>query len=134
MNFSFSCWATISKWNVRCRQFKLRAKLLFCLFLHHSIEFQLLITNIYFLALAKTSFWSKNTKYSQGVVFQEKCILSRNVQSFLLCCLFHLHKIMFLDSASKTEYRQVVKSTPELKIFCGGASNRVECTTYRSIL
>ena len=81
------------------------------------IECELLITKIYILALANASFESKNTKYLEGVVFFKKHILFKYVQNFLLHSFFQLLKIIFSDSASKTEYRQVVKSTLTPKIF-----------------
>ncbi len=44
----------------------------FDFFLHHLIECELLITNIYFLSLVNDFFRSKNTKYSTGVIFRTK--------------------------------------------------------------
>src|SRR5689334_16979705 len=51
---------------------QISSKIFFRIFLHNLIERELLITNIYFLALANASFRSKNTKHSKGVVFREK--------------------------------------------------------------
>ncbi len=60
------------------------SKKLFCVFLHHLIEHELLITKKYFLALANTSFRSKNTTYSKHAEFFEKHIFCQNVPNFLL--------------------------------------------------
>jgi hypothetical protein len=103
-------------------------------FLHHRIELELLITKNYFLALANTSFRSKNTKYSKGVVFREKHILSRNVQNFLLYSFFLLLKISFSDYASKLSRKKLLNRLRAQNSIGGSASNRVECTTYRWIL
>jgi hypothetical protein len=86
------------------------SKNFFRLFLHLLIERELLITKIYFLALPNASFRSKNTKYSKGVVF-------RNTQNFVVSLFFQFLKIIFPDSASKTEYRQIVKATPDPKLY-----------------
>jgi len=59
---------------IRCRQSEFQVKIFFRFFLHHLIERELLITNIYFLALANASFRLKNTKYSKDVIFIKKHI------------------------------------------------------------
>lgn len=85
------------------------SKIFSAFLLHQSIELELLITNIYILALANTFFRSKNTKNSKGADFREKYILSQNVQNFQLYSYFLLLKLTFSNSASKAEYREVVK-------------------------
>ncbi len=104
----------ICNWNnVRFRQFKLRVKF-FLPVLHDLIERWLLITKISFLALANASFRSKNTKYCERVVFRSrKTQLFRNVQNLLLRSFFQLLKIIYPDSESKAEYKQVVESIPD---------------------
>jgi hypothetical protein len=57
---------------IKCRQSELGVKKHFHLFLYHLKERELLITKIYFLALANAIFRSKNTKNSKGVVSREK--------------------------------------------------------------
>ena len=49
--------------------------------------------------------------------FSRKTHLFRNVRNFLLLSFFQLLKIIFSDSASKTEYRQVIKSTIDSKLY-----------------
>ncbi len=89
----------------------------FVFVLHHRIELELLITKNCFFALTNTFFWSKNTKYWKAVVFREKHVLSRNVQNFLLYSVFLLLKIIFSDSALKTEYKKILKSTLDPKTY-----------------
>jgi hypothetical protein len=48
---------------------------------------------------------------------EKKTHLFRNMQNFLFRSFFQLLKIIFADSASKIEYRQVVKSTLDPKIY-----------------
>ena len=104
-------------WKLRCRQCEFWVKFFLRFFLHHLIERELLITKNYLLALANTSFRSKNTKYSKDSDFFEKHIFCQNVPNFLLRSFFQLPKINFSDSASKTEYKKVVKSTLDLKLY-----------------
>jgi hypothetical protein len=66
--------------------------------LHHLIEFELLIANIYFLAAANTLFRSKITKYWEGVVFSKKAHFFENVENFPLSSCFTLLKTIFSDS------------------------------------
>jgi hypothetical protein len=91
-------------------------KFFFAFFLHHLIEFELLITKIYFLALVNVSFRSKNTKYSKVVVFREKHIFLKMCK-ILFRSFFQLVKVIFSDSASKTKYKKVIESTLDPKLY-----------------
>ena len=102
---------------VRCRQFEISVKFFFPFFSHHLIERELLITKNNFLAEADTSFMPKNTKYSEGVVFQKKTYIFRNMQNFLSRSFFQFLKIYFLDSVSKTEEKHIVKLVQDSKLY-----------------
>jgi hypothetical protein len=102
---------------VRCPKRKIQVKFFFLTFLHHLIERELLITKIYFLALVNASFQSKNTTYSKSVVFFNKTPLFQNVQNFLLSPSCKVLKLFFSASASKMEYKKVVKPTTDPKIY-----------------
>ncbi len=52
--------------------------------------------------------------------FSRKTHLFRKVQSFMLCSFFRLLQLIFLDSASKTQSDQVVKSILAPKLYCWG--------------
>ncbi len=86
--------------NIQIRQsYKVQAiqtlnKIFFRVFLHHLIERELLITKIYFLALANASFRSKNTQYSKVVVFEKNT-------SFSKCTTFCT---LFIFSASENNF------------------------------
>jgi len=114
---------------VRCTQFKLQVNFFFGFFLHHLIELELLITNIYFLALVNASFRPKNTKYWKNFFSLKNHIFFENQQNFLLYSFFQLFKIIFSDWAWKTDYRQVVKSTLDTKLYWWWRfeSGRVSC-------
>ncbi len=126
--------------NIKFNLFKVPAKQTFTkkkfsvFFLYNLIEFELLITKNYFLTLANTSFRSKNTKYLKGVVFWEKHILSQNVRNFLLYSFFYYWKEFFQIQHLKLSRNQLLNRLKTQNPTDGGASNRVECTTYRSIL
>ncbi len=113
---------------------QISSKVFYSFFLHHLIERDLLIMKNNFLPHTNTFFRSKTTKCSEGVVFCKKNTSFSKCAKFSSLFFFQLLKIVFLDSASKTEYREVVKSIPDPNSIGVAASNRIECTTYSSIL
>ena len=64
---------------VRCKQLETRVKFFLPIFLHQSIEFDVLITNSSFLVLINTFFWSKMAIYLEGPIFR------KNDSFFELC-------------------------------------------------
>ncbi len=109
------------------------SKLFFAFFLHHLIAFELLITNIYFLALANSSFRSKNTKYSKGVVFFKKHNFFKICIIFHFLLVFSFCKYFFQIQHEKLNINMLLNRLQTKNCISGGASNRVESTTYRSI-
>lgn len=63
-------------------------------FSHGSIEFHLLITNIYFLFLADACFWSKNAIYSIDVIFTKNRVFLV-IQGFFFFFIFASAETIF---------------------------------------
>jgi hypothetical protein len=74
------------------------------------VERDLLITKHYFLS-SSDLFPVKNNEKLGGSRFYQKTQLFQNVRNFPLCPFFQLPKVFFSDSASSTDYKQVVKLT-----------------------
>ncbi len=80
---------------IRCRQFEFQVKIFFRVFLHHLIEIELLITKIYFLALANIFFRSKNTKYWGDLIFWKNRSLSKYAKVSTLFFFSSFWKLFF---------------------------------------
>jgi hypothetical protein len=89
---------------------------------------------IYFLALANSSFRSKNTKYYEGVVFREKHNFFEMCKIFRFLLVFSFWKSLFQVQHQKLNANKLLNRLETQNSIGSGASNRVESTMYRSIL
>ena len=71
------------------------SKFFFLPFLHHSIEYELLMTKNHFLLKTNALFRSKNTKNVKEVLFFEKHKFFKNMHNFLPHPFLRLLKALF---------------------------------------
>ncbi len=124
----------IMHYNVRCRQFKLQVKLFFAFFSHRSVECERLIAKNWFLASANAFFRSKNGKNLKGLVFFKKHNFFKMCKIFHFFLLTSFWKYFFQIQYQKLSIDKLLNRLQPQNSISDGASNRVECTTYRSIL
>ena len=91
-------------------------KISFAFFLHHLIELELLITKNNFLS-HKYLFQVEKYKKLEVCRFVRKAQFFKNMRNFLFCSYFQVRKISFSDSEWKTEYKKVIKSTLDPKLY-----------------
>ncbi len=72
-----------------------------------------------YLLFSLSKYFIQVEKYEivRGCRFCKKAYLFRNIQKLLLYYLFQLLKILFSDSASKTESGKILKSISHLKLY-----------------
>ncbi len=118
---NFCCFVSIKRERitkyVRCRQCKFRVKFFFRGFFTSFDRAWAADHEKLLFSLSKCCFQVEKYEKLERSRFFQKTQLFQNMQNFLFHSFFQLLKIFFSDSASKTEYKQVVKSTITPKIF-----------------
>ena len=139
---SYPCHILVSEWvenaNKRdvciCKMQAIRtSSKIFWLFLHHLIERELLIMNIYFLALVNTFFRLKNTKNLKDVDFVKKHVFFKICFIFRFVFFLSFWNYFFQIQHAKLSRNKLLNRLKSENSIGGGTSNCIEYTTYRSI-
>jgi hypothetical protein len=120
---------------LRCRQCKISVKIfLLLILLHHLIECELLTTKNNFLPYTNIFFRSTNTKNSKDIRFFKKHIFSKTCHIFCFLLFLCFWEYFFQIQHQKLSLNKFLNRLQTRKSLGGCASNRIECTTWRSIL